>query len=109
MLFMRSDEHDGRMSNARIAGQTSGQVHARLARHLNVEQQHIEAQPAQQRPGLGGVGGFVHHGLRGLGQLGEQAAQAAAGQRFVIDDEQVHSGKRNRARQRASPSSTISP
>jgi hypothetical protein len=47
--------------------------------------------------------------LRGFGQLGEQAAQAAAGQRFVVNDEHVHSGKRNRARQRARPSSTTSP
>jgi hypothetical protein len=97
------------MMQAGIARQPPGQFHARLPRHLDIEQQHVKTLRTKQHPGLGRVGRFVHYGLRSFGQLGEQAAQAAAGQRFVVNDEHVHSGKRNRARQRARPSSTTSP
>ena len=94
MVGVRGDEHDGRRPGQ--CAQRVRQRQAVLAGHVDVEQHGIDGAAAgrlQQRQRLGGVRG-LGHGVARLRLLrlavGQQRAQARAGQGFVVHDQDVH-------------------
>ncbi|MPN31357.1 hypothetical protein SDC9_178831 [bioreactor metagenome] len=93
MVGVSRHEDDGRWVWQLLDG--LGQRETVLAGHVDVQQQHIHlgagAVVLQHGQCLGSVGCFLHHIVTPA--IGEQGTQAAAGQRFVIDDENVHSRK----------------
>ena len=91
MVGIGGDEHHGRRLGQGLHG--VGQAQAVLAGHVDVQQQHVKAAPAggaQQRQRFARVACFCHGGALAVGAVAQQGAQALAGQRFVVNDQDVH-------------------
>ena len=91
MVGMGGHKHHGGRVGQGLHG--VGQAQAILAGHVDVQQHQVEGPPArggELRQGLARVGGFGHGGAHGVLAIAQQGAQSAAGQGFVVNDEDVH-------------------
>lgn len=72
--------------------QSKGKAHAIGTGHLDVQQHNVHRQRAGQKgQRLAGAGRFAHRPVLTVGgAIAQQVAQAAAGQGFVVNDQDVH-------------------
>ena len=96
MLFMGG--HKDNMGHS-FLGQHAQQLQAADPRHLDIEEDHIRLQPVDRGDGFDGIGAFAQH--IDIRRLLQQAPQFLAGQRFVIDNQDIqHAGAVSRGRRR---------